>query len=68
MAIKFYSYKTYNKYTNNNLLSSFCAGFTDGLFLGPPLMIQALMQTINDLTYKKAKKLLLTEIYLDTVF
>ena len=55
MAIKFYSYKTYNKYTNNHLLSSFCAGFTDGLFLGPPLMIQALMQTKNELTYKQAR-------------
>ena len=59
MAIKFYSYKTYNQYTNNHLLSSFCAGFTDGFFLGPPLMIQALMQTKEDLSYKQAKKIVI---------
>ena len=36
MAIKFYSTKKYYQYTNNYLLSTALAGFTDGLFIGPP--------------------------------
>ena len=56
MAIKFYSTKKYYQYTNNYLLSTALAGFTDGLFIGPPLAIQAIMQSDTNLSYNQAKK------------
>lgn len=55
MAIKFYSTKKYYQYTNNYLLSTALAGFTDGLFIGPPLAIQAIMQSDTNLSYTQAK-------------
>lgn len=59
MAIKFYSLKYYNNITNNIIISSALAGFTDGLFLGPPLAIQAVMQTKPSLTKVEANNLII---------
>lgn len=59
MAIKYYSLKYYNDITNNIIISSALAGFTDGLFLGPPLAIQAVMQTKPSLTKVQASNLII---------
>jgi len=61
MAIKYYSFHTLNKILPNPVISSFGAGFIDGLFLGPPLMIQALMQTNSKLSYNYCKDLVLSK-------
>ena len=59
MAIKYYSLKYYQDLTGNIMISSALAGFTDGMFLGPPLAIQAVMQTKPSLTKVQASNLII---------
>lgn len=58
MAIKYYMFNTFNKHSNNKILTSFGAGFSDGLFLGPPLAVQAIMQINNNISKKKANNII----------
>lgn len=61
MALKYYSFHLLDKKLNNPVLSSFGAGLVDGFFLGPPLMVQAIMQTNKKISYEQAKGTVLSK-------